>query len=609
MQYRIKKVHLFLFFVSVFFLIEIFLALLAYRIVTTTQDSLPSSFQRHQNNYNKNNEQDRGRHRHHRRSPDGRFNGYPMYFHDLSKNATYHSRPYSSIRCVGENYQGGKTTWMYRSCHFRFLCFNVSSREFEVYARPDDDTIQSIAAHRRPLIDFSTVFPPTTTTRAIDRDYNESFGMSLASGIIQHLAHKKDGNDDGDQRRRMKNTFNWFPTVVQSLPPERYYALEDDFVMVPFHSLYTGPVDSGPVDSYKYSVVWDDLFPIWTLLNMFQLLSPSDDHREALLMRYVPLTSKSKSNETMNHYNNNNDGENKMDLFRHLMVRHGYVDQSYSRRTSRITNLTTQRNDIDLTSSSLPSSQQIKPLRSNLVCARDAVAGLGPHGIRDTKNSALHNYGRGGILWMFRNYCLSNLRLSSVTNDRHKNFRIIFAGDLFTNHNEKEMTLQNKNEGSNFALLKEGLRRSLDYDESTSNQNYNITNHNVTRIEIESHDFSDKNVTDHIRLMVDSSIFISFCSDLTTVLASFLPRGATLIIFYYEKMEIRYESTGGTKNINTIPQSTCRHHYQDLLNNLSYVRVHWLPMIDKECLEQDLDVLYNLVKHEIKLQKRNSNNN
>mmetsp|Transcript_13928 Transcript_13928/g.15099 ORF Transcript_13928/g.15099 Transcript_13928/m.15099 type:complete len:285 (-) Transcript_13928:220-1074(-) len=251
MQYRMKKVHLFLFLGSVFLLIEIFLALFAYRVVTTTtttttQDSLPS-FQSHQNNYNKSiKQEDRGRHRHHHhhRSPDGRFNGYPLYFHDLSKNSTYHSRPYSSIRCVGENYQGNRTSWMYRSCHFRFLCFNVSSREFEVYARPDDETIQSIAAHRRPLVDFSTVFPPTTTARAIDRDYNKRFGMSLASGIIQHSAHKKDDTDDVDQRRRMKNTFYWFPTVVQSLPPERYYALEDDFVMVPFHSLHTGSVDT-----------------------------------------------------------------------------------------------------------------------------------------------------------------------------------------------------------------------------------------------------------------------------------------------------------------------------------------------------------------------------
>jgi len=345
---------------------------------------------------------------------------------------------------------------------------------------------------------------------------------------------------------------------------------------------------------------------------MFQLLSPSDYHREALLMRYGPMTSKFKSNETMNHYNNNNDDERKMDLFRHLMVRHCDIDQSYSRRNSRITKLTAQSNDIILTSSSSSSSssssQQIKPLQSQLVCARDAVAGLGPHGIRNTKNSALHNYGRGGILWMFRNYCLNNLRLSSMNNDRHKNLRIIFSGNSFTNLNEKEMTLQNKNNGSNFALLEEGLRRLLDYDESTSNQSYNVTNRNTIRIEIESHDFSDRNVTDHIKLMVDSNIFISFCSDLTTVLASFLPRGATLIVFYDQKMEMRGENNGETKNINTTSQATCRHYYQDLLNNVSYVRVHWMPMMDKKYLEQDLDVLYNLVKHELKLQKRTSNN-
>jgi hypothetical protein len=575
--HRTKRVRLYIFLGSVFFLVEIFLALWGYRIVTTTtttttQDSFSSSFHQNQHqyqkNYNNSNKQDPGRHHRHRdrhRSSDGRFNGYPLYFHDLSQNSTYHSRPYSSIRCVGENYQGNEISWLHRSCHFRFLCFNVSSKEFEIYARPDDETLQSIAAHRHPLMDFtSTVLPPSATSYG--RDYNESFGVSLASGI----------NDDRDQRRRMKDAYHWFPAIIRSSPPERYYALDDDVVMVPFHSY-----------KHKYSVVWDDLFPVYTLMNMFQLLSSPDEHIEALMMRYVP-------NEAVNHYDNDN--EKNMDLFRSLMNRYGDIDdKSKSHNSSRTTNWTTQRNVILSSSSSSSSSQQIKPIRSNLVCARDAVAGLGPHGIRKTKINTLHNYGRGDILWRFRNYCLNNLGLSSssssVNNDRRpENIRVsILSDNSFNNRVSEEMTQQNNNDVPDFTLIEEGLRRFLDIDnQSSSNQNNtsvaNPTNSSV-RVEIESHDFSNTTLTDHIRLMVDSTIFISLCSDLATVSASFLPQGATFIVVYDE----------------IVATSSCPHYYRDLLNNLSHVRVHWLPMIDKKYSEQDMDVLYNLVEHEIKI--------
>ena len=590
--HRTKRVRLYLFLGSVFFLVETFLALWGYRIATTTTTTTQDYFSfpfhqnqhQHQDAYNDNNKQDPGRHRRrHRdrhRSSDGRFNGYPLYFHDLSQNSTYHSRPYSSIRCVGENYQGNEISWLYRSCHFRFLCFNVSSKEFEIYARPDDETLQSIAAHRRPLMDFtSTVLPPSATSN--DRDYNESFGVSLASGI----------NDDRDQRRRMKDTFHWFPTIIRSSPPERYYALDDDVIMVPFHSY-----------KHKYSVVWDDLFPVYTLLNIFQLLSSPDEHIEALMMRYVP-------NEAMNHYDNDNDNEKNMDLFRSLMMRYGDIDdKSKSHNSSRTANWTTQRNVIlSSSSSSSSSSQQMKPIRSNLVCARDAVAGLGPHGIRKTKTNTLHNYGRGDILWRFRNYCLNNLGLPSsslsVNNDRRLEIiRVSIVSDnSFNNRVSEEVIPQKNSDIPNFTLLEEGLRRFLDIDnQSSSNQNNifvtNPTNSSV-RVEIESHDFSNTTLTDHIRLMVDSTIFISICSDLATVSASFLPQGATFIVFYDEKEEI-------------VATSSCPHYYRDLLNNLSHVRVHWLPMIDKEYSEQDMDVLYNLVEHEIKIHtKKNRNNN
>jgi hypothetical protein len=76
-----------------------------------------------------------------KRTPNGTFNGYPVYpvyYHDLNDNSTNDStKPYSLLHCLGENYQNGYS-WRRRSCHFRFLCFDIDTKEFTIYPRPED---------------------------------------------------------------------------------------------------------------------------------------------------------------------------------------------------------------------------------------------------------------------------------------------------------------------------------------------------------------------------------------------------------------------------------------------------------------------------------------
>ena len=51
---------------------------------------------------------------------DGTFNGYPVYYHDLSNitnaSSSSYGEFYSTVHCVGENYQ--PSAWMHRSCHY-----------------------------------------------------------------------------------------------------------------------------------------------------------------------------------------------------------------------------------------------------------------------------------------------------------------------------------------------------------------------------------------------------------------------------------------------------------------------------------------------------------
>jgi hypothetical protein len=63
----------------------------------------------------------------------------------------------------------------------------------------------------------------------------------------------------GDARKALK----WFPQILFEQPPNGYYELPTNTVWVPFHSF------AGQNTGH---LVWDDFFPIFKLLGMFDLL-------------------------------------------------------------------------------------------------------------------------------------------------------------------------------------------------------------------------------------------------------------------------------------------------------------------------------------------------
>jgi hypothetical protein len=651
-----RKVRFYFILGFVFLIVQLLLAFWSHHIVTKV-DSVSAGFQKQQQQQHKQIVSNNNHHNHDR-PPDGSFNGFPVFYHDLTLNKTYHSRPYSSVRCVGENYQGDDFAWMHRSCHFRFLCFNVSSREFEVYARPDDEILESIASRRRPLMDLSASVIPPPRSRFGDehnKNYDETGdGVSLGSGTVRHPRYNYDDNDyDRDRSRRVKETHNWFPTVVRSSPPEHYYALEEDMVFVPFHSVFT---EKGENRGKEYSVVWDDLFPIYTLLNMFQLAS-LDTQKEALLMRYVSWGERmSNSDRVQGELKNlaNDDQSNlqrTMDPFRPLMMRHdSHDDESRVRRQRRTakSNWTSQVDAILMssvmpTSPTSPHKKIMRPLRSGLVCARDGVAGLGPHGIRtmNGKNNnmgVLHNQGKGGLLWMFRNYCVDNLGLLTSTSsppvtrgrpeksdveNTSSTIRIMISAPSFATASTVSGSgdgtpLQIKNHLVDFKPIEIGLRDYLllsmnQRGEGENDENIIIgssSHHRVdtttSRIEIESLDFSNDNVsmTSRIKLMMDTTVFIATCSDATATAAIFLPQGASLIVFYStnnDNHEVDSGAVNGADGRTTI-ESVCL-DYRDLLNNLSHVFVHWLP-VSTMYSEEGRKALFDVVKHATRVNSR-----
>jgi hypothetical protein len=275
-----------------------------------------------------------------RKQPDGIFNGVPVYFQDVTNQTT---KPYSVLNCAGENYQ--KENWKHRSCHFRFLCLNMDTKEYSVYQRPEDVQIQKWSV-QRPLMDLSSSYIQANSTVSIG-GINRKWG------------------DDGVLR------MEWFPKILQE-QPATFYTLPDSVVMIPFHSL------AGWNPGH---LVWDDFLSISTLLQMFQLV----DDKDPLLLRCV-LPDGEGLWVSCDAPTKQADCRDMQQKCWPLMRRHN---------TSLLTRQMDAKLDLLLDTKR----------KSNLVCAKDGVAGIGAltdhgtkklHGWHKEDYQITHNHGRGG---------------------------------------------------------------------------------------------------------------------------------------------------------------------------------------------------------------------
>jgi hypothetical protein len=452
---------------------------------------------------------------HPRRQPDGTFNGYPVYYQDANTTAT-HTKPYSLLHCVGENYQA-EINWMHRSCHFRFFCFNVDSKEFSIYQRPEDVQIRKWS-DQIPLMDIS-------------QSYIQSSSSVSLGGINQKWGK------EGMAR------LEWFPNIM-SEPPSQFYTLPDHVVMIPFHSL------AGWNPGH---LVWDDFLPLFTLLKLFSL-GGDDDNKEILALRHV-LPGEGMWASC--------DAPAKKELCVMMQRKFWPLLNNHSLPT---TQLNAQLEIMETTG---------QARKSPLVCAKDGLAGIGAltdhgthklHGWHKEDYETSHNHGRGGMLWKFRTFCLNNLGIQDSPSTRQAPFQIIFSVQSSSN------PLRNLD----FSRQEHMLRRQLDPSEAT----------------IESKIFKDLSLKDQVQLVTETSIFITGCGG-GAVTATFLPRGATVIIFYNE--------VGG--RVANVPTNLPARLDWDLFNHLAYLHVHWFPSGTMNKME-DLVTLIQVVQDDLKRRKR-----
>jgi hypothetical protein len=176
---------------------------------------------------------------------DGSFNGIPIIYKDQPME-------YSTVSCVGENYQ--PDTFLYRSCQFRHsFCFDVEDKEFVIVQSPQERSW--LAQHTQPGSLIGTAV---------------NTNISVALGGL----NAKWGLKDYSQ-------LEWFPRVLEK-PVDGYYQLPDNYVWVPYHSM--AGFNAG-------HLVWDDFLAIHTLLTMFGLVGDDSLALQPLLTRYVLKTA------------------------------------------------------------------------------------------------------------------------------------------------------------------------------------------------------------------------------------------------------------------------------------------------------------------------------
>eukprot|EP00980_Cylindrotheca_fusiformis_P007656 scaffold1605_cov141-Cylindrotheca_fusiformis.AAC.19 len=352
--------------------------------------------------------------------------------------------------------------------------------------------------------------------------------------LQETLIHEKTTLSLGGIRRdwdseSVEKCLDFFPSIL-STPPSRFYALPGNTVMIPFYS--TGGWS-------PFHLFWDDFVAIFNLMYIFQL----HDGIPLLLRHAVPNGVLPESCDDS--------------------VKRAECEETireYSPLMMRSPTILTSQLEVELR---LDLNHEPK---SNLVCAKHGLVGTGAltdHGTHKTNGwskgnrGIAHNHGRGDLFWKFREFCLGNLGLAD--NDRLGSpFKILVATPSL-----EETVLRSESE-----ILERLLRQNFDTDMAS----------------IELHVGKNLRLVDKVHSVLEATVLLVFSFE-DAVSATFLPRGATLIIFFDEAKVV----DGQVRN-------------WDLFNNLSYLRVHWFP-IGTVRTQDDSQALIHVVRDALRNQE------
>jgi hypothetical protein len=442
----------------------------------------------------------------------------------------------SMVQCVGENFLP-KTATGFRSCQFRHLCFDFDSDtnlpDFVLFESPQQQRLAHLlqqlpSRYVQTSSSFNVTVSLAATTEGLLR---QGHGLGWFPRVLVLADADADADADGS-------------------PPANYsyQQLDDDVVMVPAQF----PHD----DATTFKDILLDLFlPVYNLLAMFDL-----QHKKLLLVNLNLGNCTSTASKT---------------CFQKTIQLLPLMNLQYASDNANIQDNPQQEKPWGDYYSSSKILQGTRDATITMTCAKFGAAGMGAltdHGIHKKSHGQhkkdylfVHNNGRGPLFLDFRNYVLRNLGLLPP-NHNDKNGQ----ESSWSSKKDQELPLQisvmvtsKKSQSSLHAAIINVIQKSA------------FGSHQ--QVQVHLRDTSQMSLTQQTQIALHTHIYlIQMGSEAWP--AMFLPPGATLILLYDDHDTL---VNGASNNINNNkrrqdPVFPVRLDW-DFWNNLSYLRVHWLP--------------------------------
>jgi hypothetical protein len=387
--------------------------------------------------------------------------------------------------------------------------------------------------------------------------------------------------------------YKWFPTVVDDSDEKDlifsngYWQLNDNIVVIPLY-LPTAPLPATPSSHHDpphpslWSLLTESFYPMYTLLSMFQMIQkkhhPSQINTSTtVLVQFLPPPQEN-ANTTP------------------VLPNYAWWQTALHTFLSWHT-----LNDAIVV---LLNNTTVLPSSVPLICAKRSVAGMGSltdHGLQHGHGEHGNEYrtppqvGRGPQWWEFRNYMIHQVSERrdepSFGVDDHKATSHTNDDDDKKNHKKKSFQILvslPSNLPFGIKIMKMLHHQEANHNTATSPENVLVQDRfSVINLKSDFPACSDRtdidsihNTTDCIRLATQSHFYITTVEDFDSSSAFgndaeslfwpalFLPRGATLILYYDDTQKVPI--VRGSSRPRML-------HFH-VWNNLSYLKVHWLPM-------------------------------
>jgi len=448
-----------------------------------------------------------------RRGPaSGTFNGFNVYYRDPS--ASPDAAPlHSTVHCMGENF--GERSWLYRSCEFRNLCFDMIDREFVLFRSAAERSMnEAFLSHEK-------------------REY-----VSLSSSMENVSVSLGGINPQWGWKPNQSEALEYWPTVIEDELNEGYYELASDKVMVTFHSM--AAVNVG-------HLLWDDFFPIFTLLDMFQLA-----RNDLVLIRYV-LKNRPRALWATCDLRDNTQQLCRKFFGKFLPLLGVKAEKQH----------TIYDSILELYGGQEPKSKYVCSPKGAVGIGMLTDHGLKTHGWDKSDYESTHNIGRGRVMYEFRNFMIRNLGMDPsppVSSDPP--YKVVFS----------LLSSKDPDRHTDFHAQIEALESAFAED---------------SKVIVEAYRFKDLTLEQEVQKAMDASIFVTACGG-GAMTSMFLPKGGSAIVYYPERPTSR--QTGKHKHPARLDW--------DYLNNMGYARVHWLPTTSMDERNQ-LSAFVQLIQNEI----------